>query len=85
MGTTIAYGLLAWVVGVICPRSGLDNPAVASSSAAGKPEDLPTIATAHKQCQTPAGISLRNNPVNDSNSIVSTRAAGSKVVSHINM
>src|SRR5512147_2921104 len=59
MGTTIFYGLLAWVVGVICPQSGLDIPAVTSPSAAGEPGDFSTIATAHKQCQTP-GVSFRN-------------------------
>jgi hypothetical protein len=54
MGTTILYGLLAWVVGVICPQSGLDNPAVAPSSAAGDLEAIPTIATAHKLVKRPA-------------------------------
>jgi hypothetical protein len=46
MGTTILYGLLAWVVGVICPPSGLDNPAVTPSSAADELEAFSTIATA---------------------------------------
>jgi hypothetical protein len=54
MGTTIFYGLLAWVVGVICPQSGLDNPAVAPSSAAGDLEAFSTIATAHKLVKRPA-------------------------------
>jgi hypothetical protein len=54
MGTTILYGLLAWVVGVICPQSGLDNPAVAPSSAAGDLEAFSTIATAHKLVKRPA-------------------------------
>ena len=56
MGTTILCGLLAWVVGVICPQSGLDNPAVASSSAAGDLEAFSTIATAHKLVKRPRGI-----------------------------
>jgi hypothetical protein len=55
MGTTILHGLLAWVVGVICPQTGLDIPAVVSHSAAGELKDFSTIATAHKQCQTPGG------------------------------
>lgn len=54
MGTTIFYGLLAWVVGVICPQTGLDNPAVAPSSAAGDLEAFSTIATAHKLVKRPA-------------------------------
>jgi hypothetical protein len=54
MGTTILYGLLAWVVGVICPQSGLDNPAVAPSSTAGALEAFSTIATTHKLVKRPA-------------------------------
>ena len=54
MGTTIFYGLLAWVVGVICPQSGLDNPAVAPPALAGDLEAFSTIATAHKLVKRPA-------------------------------
>lgn len=53
MGTTIFYGLLAWVVRVIGPHflPGSDYPAAGTSKQYAF-EDLSTIATACEKCQT---------------------------------
>ena len=78
MGTTISYGLLAWVVGVICPHSGLDNPAVTPSSAAGDLEAFSTIATAYKLVKRPAEFppADKKNPATNSPNCDSRRGAG---------
>jgi len=59
MGTTGLSGLLAWVVWVICPRAGLDNPAVSSYSAAGVLQDLFDYSNRFPIGQTPGRISQK--------------------------